>query len=186
MLDNQPITWATAGLHWLEKFGRSRAHLLALALFALCAIFSINGARARPGQNPVLALQFHKNCASLLQLYMWNNLNDSLKNINLFSTFKKVITSRFALPVVPAYYLYGNSFLSVLHAWIRNKCSGLNGDLFHNYLHNSQLFICLVEPEDADHYLCPCIERSGAYCLTIVCLFVRPSILPSTRLSAPS
>ena len=43
-----------------------------------------------------------------------------------------------------------------MHARIRNKCSGLNSDLLHNYLRNSQLCTCSVEPEDAEHYVFRC------------------------------
>ena len=43
-----------------------------------------------------------------------------------------------------------------MQARIRNKCSGLNSDLFHNYLRNSQLCACSVEPEDAEHYFFRC------------------------------
>ena len=43
-----------------------------------------------------------------------------------------------------------------MHARIRNKCSGLNSDLFHNNLRNSQLCTCSVESEDAEHYFFRC------------------------------
>ena len=89
-------------------------------------------------------------------VYFLNNLNENLKNDDSFSTFKKSISSRFPLPPVPSYYLGGNRFLSVMHARIRNKCSGLNSDLFHNYLGNSQLCTCSVEPEDAEQYFFRC------------------------------
>ena len=85
-------------------------------------------------------------------VYIWNDLNENLKNVDSFSTFKKSISSRFPLPPVPSYYLDGNRFLSVMHARIRNKCSGLNSDLFRN----SQLCTCSVEPEDAEHYFFRC------------------------------
>ena len=85
-------------------------------------------------------------------IYIWNNLNENLKNVDSFSTFNKLISGRFPLPPVPSYYLGGNRFLSVMQARIRNKCRGLNSDLFHNYLRNSQLCACSVEPEDAEHY----------------------------------
>ena len=84
------------------------------------------------------------------------NLNQSCYAIVSYNI--KVITSGFPLPAVPAYYLDGNRFLSVLYARIRNKCSrlSLNGDLFRNYLRNSKLCMCLVEPEDADLYFLRC------------------------------
>ena len=72
-------------------------------------------------------------------VYSWNNLNENLKNVDSFSTFKKLISSRFPLPPVTSYYFGDNRFLSVMHARIRNKCTGLNSDLFHNYLRSSQL-----------------------------------------------
>ena len=89
-------------------------------------------------------------------IYIWNNLNENQKNVYSFSTFKKLISSRFPITPVPAYYLEGNRFLSVMHARIRNKCSGLNSDLFHNNLRNSQLCTCSVESEDAEHYFFRC------------------------------
>ena len=90
-------------------------------------------------------------------VYIWNNLNENLKNVGSFSTFKKSISSMFPLPPVPSYYFGGNRFLSVMHARIRNKCSGLNSDLFHIYLRNSQLCTSSVEPEDAEHHFFRCI-----------------------------
>ena len=89
-------------------------------------------------------------------VYIWNDLTENLKNVDSFSTFKKSISSRSPLPHVPPYYLGGNRFLSVMHTRIRNKCSGLNSDLFHDYLRHSQLCTCSVEHKDAELYFFRC------------------------------
>ena len=42
--------------------------------------------------------------------------------------------------------------MSVLHARLRNKCSGLNGDLFRNHIRNYPLCDLCDVVEDAYHY----------------------------------
>ena len=46
--------------------------------------------------------------------------------------------------------------MSVLHAMLRNKFSGLNSDLFRNHIRNTPLCDLLDVVEDAYHYLFQC------------------------------
>ena len=61
---------------------------------------------------------------------LWNSLDDNLKDISTLPTFKKHIFSKLSIAYVPPYFTVGNIYMPVLHARLRNKCSGLNGDLF--------------------------------------------------------
>lgn len=45
------------------------------------------------------------------------------------------------------------AFLSILHARIRNNCSDLKLDLFHNHLSADSSSSCWNDNEDALHYL---------------------------------
>ena len=46
--------------------------------------------------------------------------------------------------------------MSVLHARLRNKCSGLNSDLFRNHIRNNPLCDLCDVVEDAYHYFFQC------------------------------
>ena len=46
--------------------------------------------------------------------------------------------------------------MSVLHVRLRNKCSGLNSDLFRNHIHNNTLCDLCDAVEDAYHYFFQC------------------------------
>ena len=84
---------------------------------------------------------------------LWNSLDDNLKDISTLPTFKKHIFSKLSIAHVPPYFTVGNRYMSVLNAKLRNKCSGLNGDLFRNHIRNNPL--CDVV-EDAYHYFFQC------------------------------
>ena len=42
------------------------------------------------------------------------------------------------------------------HVRVRNQCSGLNYDLFQNHLRDNPFCLCLLEPEDAEHFFFRC------------------------------
>ena len=87
---------------------------------------------------------------------LWNSLDDNLKDISTLPTFKKHIFAKLSIAHVPPYFTVGNRYMSVLHARLRNKCSGLNGDLFRNHIRNNPFCeLCDVE-EDAYHYFFQC------------------------------
>ena len=87
---------------------------------------------------------------------MWNNLDTSTRNIDSSSGFKRIILQKSPPKIVPPYYLAGNRFLSTMHARVRNKCSDLNSDLFHNHLRQDPYCSCFTEIEDAEHFLLRC------------------------------
>ena len=74
---------------------------------------------------------------------LWNSLDDNSKDISTLPTFKKHIFSKLSIAHVPPYFTVGNRYMSVLHARLRNKCSGLNGDIFRNHIRN-YLFLYFV------------------------------------------
>ena len=85
---------------------------------------------------------------------LWNDLDKTIKLSQTFSSYKHALRSP---NVVPSYFLFGNRFLSVLHARIRNNCSNLNADLFRNHISPSPLCLFCNTDEDAEHFffLCP-------------------------------
>ena len=89
-----------------------------------------------------------------------NSLEDNLKNISTLPTFKKHIISKFSIAHVPPYFTIGNGYMSVLHARLRNKCSGLNSDLFRNHIRNNPLCELCDVAEDAHHYFFQCRKYS--------------------------
>ena len=50
--------------------------------------------------------------------------------------------------------------MCALHARLRNKCSGLNRDLFRNHISNNPLFDLCDVVEDAYHYFFQCRKYS--------------------------
>ena len=57
---------------------------------------------------------------------MWNSLDDNLRNSFSLNSFKyNLEKDNFASVKIPIYYTYGDRYLSVMHARIRNKCSTL-------------------------------------------------------------
>ena len=83
---------------------------------------------------------------------LWNSLDDNLKDISTLPTFKKHIFSKLTIAHVPPYVTVGNRYMSVLHARLRNKCIGLNGDLFRNHIRNNPFCDLCYVVEDTYHY----------------------------------
>jgi hypothetical protein len=51
------------------------------------------------------------------------------------SSFKSKLQQKYFQPkTVPSYFSFGDRYLNVLHARLRNKCSSLNSDLFKSKL----------------------------------------------------
>ena len=87
---------------------------------------------------------------------LWNSLDDNLKDISTLPTFKKHIFSKLSIAQVPPYFTVGNRYMSVLHKRLRNKCSGLNGDLFRNHIRNNPFCDLCGVVGDAYHYFFQC------------------------------
>ena len=56
------------------------------------------------------------------------------------------------MELVPPYFTIGKRYISVLHERLRNRCSGLNSDLFRNHIRNNPLCDLFEMVEDAYHY----------------------------------
>ena len=93
-----------------------------------------------------MELVFHRNIS----------LDDNLKDISTLPTFKKHIFSKLSIAHVPPYFIVGNRYMSVLHARLRNKCSGLNSGLFRNHIRNNPICDLCDVVEDAYHYFFQC------------------------------
>lgn len=87
---------------------------------------------------------------------MWNSLDINSRAADSLTGFKRIVSQMSPPVTVPPYYLDGNRFVSVIHARLRNKCSNLNNDLFNNHLNLDPLCSCLIENEDAEHFLLRC------------------------------
>ena len=62
----------------------------------------------------------------------------------------------FNVSSIHEYYLVCERNMSVLHTRLRNKCSGLNLDLFNNHVTNSPSCTCGHFIESAEHYFFQC------------------------------
>ena len=86
---------------------------------------------------------------------IWNNLDENIRNSSSLASFKYALKQT-NTNKVPAYYIKGDRYLSVMHARIRNKCSNLNNDLYLNHLRIKPLCSCHMEIENAEHYFFRC------------------------------
>ena len=84
-----------------------------------------------------------------------------MKDLSSLSTFVEPIISNFNISYVPTYYIMGNRYSSVIHAWLRNNCSSLNNDLFRNHVCDNPLCVWCGVMEDAIHSLFHCIKYIG-------------------------
>ena len=90
-----------------------------------------------------------------------NSLDDNLKYIPTLPTFKKRnIGSKFSIAHVPPYFTIRNRYMSVLHARLRNKCSGLNSDLFSHHIRNNPLCDLCNVVDDPYHHFFQCRKYS--------------------------
>ena len=80
---------------------------------------------------------------------LWNFIDNNLKYISTLPTFITHIFSKLNIALAPPYFTVGNRYMSVLHERLRNKCSGLNSDLFRNQIRNNLLFDLCDVVEDA-------------------------------------
>jgi hypothetical protein len=73
------------------------------------------------------------------------------------SSFKSKLQQKYFQPkTVPSYFSFGDRYLSVLHARLRNKCSSLNSDLFKSNLVPSASCLCGYKNECSEHFLLYC------------------------------
>ena len=71
---------------------------------------------------------------------MWSTLDEGLKNQpTILSSKHNLQTTIFPKLQVPNYFAFGNRYLSVSHARIRNNCSNLNYDLVINHFSDNPL-----------------------------------------------
>ena len=61
---------------------------------------------------------------------------------------------------IPNLYLFGNRYLSIIHARIRNNCSNLNNDLFLNHLKSDPICVCGTGAENTEHFFFKCNRYS--------------------------
>ena len=87
---------------------------------------------------------------------IWNNLDIDTRNSQTLSEFKYKLKQNFKPPEVPSFFLFGDRFLQVHHARIRNNCSNLNSDLHNNHLRDNSSCQCGSPLENADHYFFKC------------------------------
>ena len=94
---------------------------------------------------------------------LWNSLNSNIRSSNSTSHFKTNLKRlRSTNSKVPSYFNTRDSYLSVLHARIRNKCSNLHNDLHNNHLRPTFECNCNQGIVDAEHFFfrCPLFAES--------------------------
>ena len=87
---------------------------------------------------------------------LWNGLEDDFKNLIALTTFIKHVISKFNKSYIPSYFTFGNRYISVLHARLKNRCSNLINDLYINHIHDKPLCDLCGVVEDAIHYFFHC------------------------------
>ena len=88
---------------------------------------------------------------------LWNSLDESMRNSPSLNSFKYRLKGNSPnLRKIPAYYFYGDRYLSIMHCRIRNNCSNLSNDLYHNHLIPRPLCNCNLEIENAEHFFFRC------------------------------
>ena len=93
---------------------------------------------------PRCRTELFRNSCIPSSLLIWNNLVESICNSLSLASFKYTLKQTNTIKV-PAYYIKGDRYLSVIHARIRNKCSNLNNDLYLNHLRINPLCSCNME-----------------------------------------
>ena len=104
----------------------------------------------------IIRTTISQNSCILSGIKLWINIDPNIRNIDTFNYFKHSIRNKSLAADVPAYYLEGNRFLSVIHARIRNNCSDLHIDLFNNHICKNPYCTCSTEIENAEHYFLKC------------------------------
>ena len=95
---------------------------------------------------------FRKSCIPS-GIALWNSLHVSLRNRYTLNSFKYRMKRELVdVQKVTPYYIYGDRYLSVMHSRIRNNCSNLSNDLYHNHLTMNPLCSCNQEIENAEHF----------------------------------
>ena len=88
---------------------------------------------------------------------LWNKLDENIRNSSSFSSFKyEIKRHNLTIHGVPQHYLYGDRYLSGMHARIRNECNTLNSDLHQIFLLINPFCNCNLEIENAEHYFFRC------------------------------
>ena len=88
---------------------------------------------------------------------LWNSLDESMRNSPSLNSFKYRLRGNSPnLRKIPPYYFYGDRYLSIMHCRIRNNCSNLSNDLYHNHLKPRPLCNCNLEIENAEHFFFRC------------------------------
>jgi hypothetical protein len=88
---------------------------------------------------------------------LWNTLDLNLHQLPTLPSFKSKLQQKYFQPkTVPSYFSFGDRYLSVLHARLRNKCSSLNSDLFKSNLVPSASCSCGSKNECSEHFLLYC------------------------------
>ena len=100
---------------------------------------------------------FKKSCIPST-IDMWNSLDINIRQNPTLCGFKNAVKSISPTDKIVPHYLHGNRYLSVLHARLRNKCSNLNEDLYHNYLSINPYCSCSGDCENASHFFFTCIK----------------------------
>ena len=85
---------------------------------------------------------------------LWNNLENSTRNIDSLSQFKKALT-----PIrtkSPCHFQIGDRKTSIIHRRLRHNCSILNYDLYRSNLVNDPCCRCGNACENVYHYFYDC------------------------------
>ena len=88
---------------------------------------------------------------------LWNTLDLNFRQLPTLPSYKSKLQQKYFQPkTVPSYFSFGDRYLNVLHARLRNKCNSLNSDLFKSNLVPSASCSCGYKNECSEHFLLYC------------------------------
>ena len=114
---------------------------------------------------PFCRTELFRNSCIPSSVPLWNNLDEDIRNSSSFSFKYEIKPHNSTIRGIPHHNLYGDRYLSVMHARIRNECSNLNSDLHQNVLLINPFYNCFynfyncnLEIENAEHYFFRCLN----------------------------
>ena len=91
----------------------------------------------------------------------WNNLDESVRNLDSISKFKSAIRRESHLQPIPKYLMYGPRKLNITLTQLRHSASFLNDDLYKVNIVNNATCSCGAPRETVYHYLLECNKYSN-------------------------
>ena len=83
----------------------------------------------------------------------WNSLDNTLRNMNSYDSFKNKIST---VRKSPSFFYIGIRTCNVIHAQLRMNCSSLNAHLYSLHVIDNPACLCSHSIEDTAHFFLDC------------------------------